>query len=57
MPIEDKSQSVTGSNKIPTYLTDREARWMMDNWRFFHILGRTHSGAFQYVPAVNTKDP
>ncbi|HEX7262410.1 MAG TPA: DUF6288 domain-containing protein, partial [Luteolibacter sp.] len=36
------------------YMSDRQQRYFMDNWRFFFALSRTSTNGFQYVPARTT---
>jgi autotransporter-associated beta strand protein len=38
------------------YLSDRQLRYFMDNWRFYFALSRTHTAGFQYVRARSTND-
>lgn len=38
------------------YLSDRQQRFAMDNWRFYYALSRTHNGGFQYFRGRNVND-
>lgn len=38
------------------YLSDRQQRFFMDNWRFFFALSRTPSNGIQYFPSRNVWD-
>lgn len=38
------------------YLSDRQQRYFMDNWRFYFALARTPSGSFQYFRSRGVND-
>jgi autotransporter-associated beta strand protein len=38
------------------YLSDRQQRFFMDNWRFYFALSRTHTGGFQYFRSRSVAD-
>ncbi|MCW1925827.1 DUF6288 domain-containing protein [Luteolibacter arcticus] len=38
------------------FLTDRQQRFMLDNWRFYYALSRTHTGGFQYFRSRSVND-
>ncbi len=38
------------------YLSDRQQRYFMDNWRFYFALSRTHTGGFQYFRSRGVND-
>jgi autotransporter-associated beta strand protein len=38
------------------YLSDRQQRFFMDNWRFFFALSRTSTNDFRYFPARSVAD-
>jgi hypothetical protein len=39
-----------------SYLSDRQQRFFMDNWRFFFALSRTNTNGFKYFPARTVWD-
>ncbi|BCU79291.1 DUF6288 domain-containing protein [Luteolibacter sp. LG18] len=39
-----------------SFLTDRQQRFALDNWRFFYALSRTSTGGFQYFRARTVND-
>lgn len=39
-----------------TYLTDRQRRYYLDNWRFFYNFSRTPYGTIQYQPGRGSSD-
>ena len=38
------------------FLSDRQQRFFMDNWKFYYALMRTHSGGFQYFRSRSVAD-
>lgn len=38
------------------YLSDRQLRYFMDNWRFYFALSRTHNNGFQYFRSRSVND-
>jgi hypothetical protein len=41
---------------VSPFLSDRQQRYFMENWRFFYALGRDHTGAPLYVPSRSVND-
>lgn len=41
---------------VAPFLSDRQLRYFMDNWRFSYALSHSHTGGFFYFPSRNVAD-